>query len=124
MNKTRKPTTATGMQCPTLFDMWHRIFCMPSRTDTAGHIKAFNYPVMDHWGKVKEITSFKWNYRILFSSLTHVISCPEKLNKLNVLEKSWKLPGILLVSRCTNHQDTMPYSAMIGGKGSFMCYDA
>ena len=26
------------------------IFYMPSRTDTAGHTKAFIYPVMDHWG--------------------------------------------------------------------------
>ena len=26
---------------------------MPSRTDTAGHTKAFIYPVMDHWGKAK-----------------------------------------------------------------------
>ena len=26
---------------------------MPSHTDTAGHTKAFIYPVMDHWGKVK-----------------------------------------------------------------------
>ena len=24
-----------------------------SYTDTAGHTKAFIYPVMDHWGKVK-----------------------------------------------------------------------
>ena len=24
---------------------------MPSRTDTAGHTKAFIYPVMDHWGE-------------------------------------------------------------------------
>ena len=23
---------------------------MPSRTDTAGHTKAFDYPVWEHWG--------------------------------------------------------------------------
>ena len=42
-----KPTT--GTRCPTLFDKWHGIFYMPSCTDTAGHTKAFIYPVMDHW---------------------------------------------------------------------------
>ena len=36
-----------------LFDEWHGIFYMPSRTDTARHTKAFVYPVMDHWGNVK-----------------------------------------------------------------------
>ena len=52
MNETgRKPTT--GTRCPTVFYKWHGIFYMPSRTDTAGHTKAFIYPVMDHWGKVK-----------------------------------------------------------------------
>ena len=45
----RKPTTRT--QCPTLFDKWHRIFYMASRTEMAGHTKAFDYPVMDHWGE-------------------------------------------------------------------------
>ena len=51
MNETRgKP--ATGTWCPTLFDKWQRIFYMPSRTDTAGHTKAYIYPVMDCWGKV------------------------------------------------------------------------
>ena len=39
----RKPTT--GIRCSTLFDEWHGIFYMPSRTDTAGHINAFDYPV-------------------------------------------------------------------------------
>ena len=40
MNETiRKPTT--GTRCPTLFDKWHGIFHMPSRTDTTGHTKAF-----------------------------------------------------------------------------------
>ena len=48
MNKTRrKPTTGTG--CAALFDKWHRIFYMPSRIDTAGHTKAFDYPIMDHF---------------------------------------------------------------------------
>ena len=47
----RKPTT--GTRCPTLFDKWHGIFYIPSRTDTAGHTKAFIYLVMDHWVEVK-----------------------------------------------------------------------
>ena len=36
----RKPTT--GTRCPTLFDKWHGIFYIPSRTDMAGHIKSFD----------------------------------------------------------------------------------
>ena len=52
MNKTRRtPTTRT--RCPTLFDKWRGVFYMPSCTDTAGHTRAFDYPVVDHWGKVK-----------------------------------------------------------------------
>ena len=48
MNETmRKPTT--GTRCPTLFDMWHRIFYMPSHTDTAGDTQ--DYPVTYHWGE-------------------------------------------------------------------------
>ena len=40
MNKTRmKPTT--GRQSPSLFDKWHGIFYMPSRTDTAEDTNAF-----------------------------------------------------------------------------------
>ena len=35
----RKPTTAT--QCPTLFNKWHGIFYMPSRTDTAYSVTSF-----------------------------------------------------------------------------------
>ena len=52
MNETRRKPT-TGTRCPTLFYKWHGIFYMPSCTGTAGHTKAFHYPVMDHWGKVK-----------------------------------------------------------------------
>ena len=26
---------------------------MPSRTDTAGHTTAFDYPVAEHWGKAE-----------------------------------------------------------------------
>ena len=44
MNETRRKPS-TGTQCPTLFDKWHGTFYMPSRTDTAGHTKAFDYPV-------------------------------------------------------------------------------
>ena len=49
MNETRRKPT-TGTRCPTLFDKRHKIFYMPSLTDSAGHTKAFDYPVMDHWG--------------------------------------------------------------------------
>ena len=38
-------TRYTGAQCPTLFDKLHRIFYIPSRPETAGHTKAFDYPV-------------------------------------------------------------------------------
>ena len=36
----------TGTQCPTLFEKWHGILYMPSRTDRGGHTKAFIYPVI------------------------------------------------------------------------------
>ena len=44
MNETRRKPT-TRRQSPSLFDKCHGIFYMPSRTDTAGHTKAF-----DSWG--------------------------------------------------------------------------
>ena len=50
MNETRRKPT-TGRQSPTLFDKWHGIFYMPSRIDEAGHTKAFDYPVAEHWGE-------------------------------------------------------------------------
>ena len=31
----------------------HRIFYMPSRTGTAGHNRAFDNPVTEHWGKAE-----------------------------------------------------------------------
>ena len=52
MNETwRKPTT--GRQSPSLSDKWHGILYMPSRIDEAGHTKAFDYPVAEHWGEPK-----------------------------------------------------------------------
>ena len=48
MNETRRKPT-TGRQSPSLFDKWHGIFYMPSRTDKARHTKAFDYPVVEHW---------------------------------------------------------------------------
>ena len=45
----RKPTT--GRQSPSRFDKWPGIFYMPSRIDKAGHTKAFDYPVAEHWGE-------------------------------------------------------------------------
>ena len=50
MNETRRKPT-TGRQSPTLFDKWHGIFYMPSRIDEAGHTKAFDDPVAEHWGE-------------------------------------------------------------------------
>ena len=41
MNETRSNPT-TGREPPSLVDKWHGIFYMPSRTDTAGHTKAFD----------------------------------------------------------------------------------
>ena len=32
---------------------------MPSHTDTTGHTKAFDYPVMDHWRIVKGDSVFR-----------------------------------------------------------------
>ena len=60
MNETRRKPT-TGRQSPSLFDKWHGIFYMPSRTDTAGHTKAFDYPVMGHWGKSRSVQFREWD---------------------------------------------------------------
>ena len=49
----RKPTTRR--QSPSLFDKWHGIFYMPSRIDEAGHTKAFDYPVAEHWGESRNV---------------------------------------------------------------------
>ena len=57
MNETRRKPT-TGRQSPSLFDKWHGIFYMPSRIDEAGHTKAFNYPVAEHWGESQRT---KWS---------------------------------------------------------------
>ena len=56
MNETRRKPT-TGRQSPSLFDKWHVIFYISSRTDTAGHTKAFDYPVVGQWGKVEVFSS-------------------------------------------------------------------
>ena len=56
MNETRRKPT-TGRQSPSLFDEWHGIFYMPSRIDEAGHTKAFDFPVAEHWGKAKMFSS-------------------------------------------------------------------
>ena len=40
-----------------LFDKWHGIFYMPSRIDEAGHTKAFDYSVAEHWGGGGEMFS-------------------------------------------------------------------
>ena len=36
---------------------WHGIFYMASRIDEAGHTKAFDYPVVEHWGKAEMFSS-------------------------------------------------------------------
>ena len=45
LNEWNQENPTTGTRCPTLFDKWHGIFYIRSRTDTAGHTKAFDYPV-------------------------------------------------------------------------------
>ena len=49
MNEIRRKLT-TERQSLSLFDKWHGIFYMPSRIDKAGHTKALDYPVVEHWG--------------------------------------------------------------------------
>ena len=56
MNETRKKPTI-GTRCSTLFGRWHGIFYMSSRTDTAGHTRAFIYPVMEHGGGESKCSS-------------------------------------------------------------------
>ena len=52
MNETRRKPT-TGRQSPALFDKWQGIFYMPSRIDTTGYTKAFDYPVAENGGEPK-----------------------------------------------------------------------
>ena len=51
----------TGRQSPSLFDKWHGIFYMPSRIDEAGHTKAFDYPVAEHWGESRNVQFRGWD---------------------------------------------------------------
>ena len=55
-----KMDLTTGRQSPSLFDKWHGIFYMPSRTGTAGHTRAFDSPVTEHWGKSRHV-QFMWD---------------------------------------------------------------
>ena len=34
---------------------------MPSRIDEAGHTKAFDYPVAEHWGKSQNVQFRRWD---------------------------------------------------------------
>ena len=61
MNETRRKPT-TGRQSPSLFDKWHGIFYMPSRIDEAGHTKAFDYPVAEHWGETQNMNIFEFSW--------------------------------------------------------------
>ena len=75
MNGTRRKPT-TGRQSPSLFDKWDGIFYMPSRTDTAGHTKAFDYPFMGHWEECRSVQFREWDsnrQRIVsqLNALTH-----------------------------------------------------
>ena len=54
MNETRRKPI-TRRQSPSLFDKWHGIFYMPSRIDEAGHTKAFDFPVAEHWGESRNV---------------------------------------------------------------------
>ena len=60
MNETRRKPT-TGRQSPSLFNKWHGIFYMPSRIDEAGHTKAFDYPVAEHWGESQNVQFCGWD---------------------------------------------------------------
>ena len=40
------------------FNKWHGILHIPSRTDTAGHTKAFIYLVIDHWGESQSALAY------------------------------------------------------------------
>ena len=60
MNETRRKPT-TGRQSPSLFDKWHGIFYMRSRIDEAGHTKAFDFPVAEHWGESRNVQFRGWD---------------------------------------------------------------
>ena len=60
MNETRRKPT-TGRQSPSLFDKWHGIVYRPSRIDDAGHTKAFDYPVAEHWGESQNVQFRGWD---------------------------------------------------------------
>ena len=60
MNETRRKPT-TGRQSPSLCDKWHGIFYMPSRIDEAGHTKAFDDPVAEHWGESRNVQFRRWD---------------------------------------------------------------
>ena len=62
MNETRRKPT-TGRQPPSLCDKWHGILYMPSRIDEAGHTKAFDYPVAEHWGESRNVQFRGWYER-------------------------------------------------------------
>ena len=44
---------------------------MLSRTDTAGHTKAFDLPVMDHWVEVKVSFPVRGRLKLTVDSQTH-----------------------------------------------------
>ena len=56
MNESRRKPT-TGTQSHSLCDKWHGAFYIPSRRDEAGHTKAFDYPVAEHWGEAEMFSS-------------------------------------------------------------------
>ena len=39
---------------------------MPSHIDEAGHTKAFDYPVAEHWGESRNVQFRKCDERLLF----------------------------------------------------------
>ena len=60
MNETRRKPT-TGRQSPSLCDKWHGIFYMTSCIDEAGHTKAFDYSVAEHWGESRNVQFRGWD---------------------------------------------------------------
>ena len=81
MNETRRKPT-TGRQSPSLFDMWHGIFYMPSRIDIVFiflYIRIFNDPL-----NLRYLASTRWanNRYLLHVHDTSTTTCGTKLSRL------------------------------------------
>ena len=61
MNETIGGNRPPGDNPLLCFDKWHGIFYMPSRIDEAGHTKALDYPVAEHWGESRNVQARGWD---------------------------------------------------------------